>query len=158
MTVFALTALCVFGLDRLLKAVLTGVEAEALPGILRITTVYNTGTAMGLFGGSAALLLILASAGLMALMFLIARRRASSPVSSAALGAMFGGAFGNLWDRLFLGHVIDLFDFEFVRFYVFNFADAAIVAGCILCAVTLLFAEDRCWKGKSLDKNDQQDG
>ena len=158
MTVFAVTALCVFGLDRLLKAVLEGTEAEALPGILRITTVHNTGTAMGLFGQSASMVLILLAAVVMALLFFAARGRASSPVSRAALGAIFGGALGNLWDRLFLGYVIDLFDFEFVRFFFFFFADAAIIAGCVLCGLTLLFAEDRCWKGKDLDKNDQKNG
>ncbi len=157
MTAFYLAAVLVFAADRLLKHFLEGTEAPFLPGLLRITTVYNTGTAMGLLGDSAPVLLILLGAGLAGFLLWAARTRASSLLSRASLGAIVGGAAGNLWDRALFGHVIDLFDFEFVRFYVFNFADAAIVAGSVLCAVTLLFAEERCWKGKSLGQDHRKD-
>ena len=61
--------------------------------------------------------------------------RASSALVAVSLGLIIGGALGNGVDRLLYGAVVDfvLFhvpgaDSEF-RWYVFNLADAAIVAG-----------------------------
>ncbi len=60
-------------------------------------------------------------------------RRAASPVVAAALGLLIGGALGNALDRAIQGAVVDfvaLHAFGF-RWYVFNLADAAIVAGVV---------------------------
>jgi signal peptidase II len=60
-------------------------------------------------------------------------RRAASPWVAAALGLLIGGALGNALDRAIQGAVIDfvaLHAFGF-RWYVFNLADAAIVAGVV---------------------------
>ena len=54
---------------------------------------------------------------------------------------MLGGALGNLWDRLFLGYVPDMIEFLFVRFAVFNLADAGLVTGCALVMLALLRKE-----------------
>ena len=61
-------------------------------------------------------------------------------------GLMLGGAVGNLVDRLLYGYVIDLFELTFVRFYIFNGADVAIVTGAVLCAVSALWFEKQNWK------------
>jgi signal peptidase II len=52
-----------------------------------------------------------------------------------ALGLQLGGAFGNLMDRLRLGHVTDFIHFHF--WPVFNVADMSIVGGVILLAFTM---------------------
>jgi signal peptidase II len=63
--------------------------------------------------------------------------RASSMLVALALGLIIGGALGNGVDRLLYGAVVDFVLFhvprggsEF-RWYVFNLADAAIVAGVV---------------------------
>jgi signal peptidase II len=64
-------------------------------------------------------------------LFLFWLRRAGSKVVAAALGLLIGGALGNALDRALQGAVVDfvaLHAFGF-RWYVFNLADAAIVAG-----------------------------
>ena len=43
---------------------------------------------------------------------------------------MLGGAAGNLADRLLSGYVPDMIEFLFIRFAVFNVADACLVTGC----------------------------
>jgi signal peptidase II len=50
---------------------------------------------------------------------------------AASLGLIMGGAVSNALDRLILGGVADFFSFHAYGFYwyVFNIADAAIVAG-----------------------------
>ena len=64
-----------------------------------------------------------------------------SPLLTVALGLLFGGAIGNLIDRLRFGHVIDWVDTGLgsLRFYTFNVADAAIsIAVVLLIAMSLL--------------------
>ena len=47
------------------------------------------------------------------------------------------GALSNLWDRIFLGHIVDFIKFTF--WPAFNFADLLIVAGIFLLGWALLF-------------------
>src|SRR5207248_714303 len=59
--------------------------------------------------------------------------RAPSRLTAVALGLIIGGAVGNAIDRLAYGWVADfvlLHAFQF-EWYVFNLADAAIVAGVV---------------------------
>ncbi len=57
--------------------------------------------------------------------------RAESRLTAIALGAVIGGAVGNLIDRLRFGAVVDFVDAYAGawHWYVFNLADAAIVLG-----------------------------
>jgi signal peptidase II len=50
---------------------------------------------------------------------------------SIGLGLILGGAVGNLWDRIVLGHVVDflLFYWRSWSFPAFNLADSAITLG-----------------------------
>jgi signal peptidase II len=63
--------------------------------------------------------------------------RAETKLTALSLGLIIGGAFGNAIDRLAYGAVMDFvlfhIDTETIKFawYVFNLADAAIVAGVI---------------------------
>lgn len=82
-----------------------------------------------------------------ALIFIVVYLRKLGPekrVLSAALILVFGGAVGNLIDRLYLGYVID-----FIHWYVgsyswptFNVADSAITVGAVLLAIDTLFSKD----------------
>ena len=51
-----------------------------------------------------------------------------------ALSLILGGALGNLWDRIMLGHVVDFLDFHLSGYHwpAFNFADSAIFCGAFL--------------------------
>jgi signal peptidase II len=50
------------------------------------------------------------------------------------LALLLGGALGNLWDRLFLGYVVDFIDVYYGNWHwpAFNIADAAISIGAAL--------------------------
>jgi signal peptidase II len=71
----------------------------------------------------------LAAAGL----FILWLRRARSGLLAAALGFLVGGALGNAIDRAAYGAVVDFISLHALgwQWYVFNIADAAIVAGVI---------------------------
>ena len=62
-----------------------------------------------------------------------------SGMAAAGVSLMAGGALGNLIDRAALGYVRDLFELLFVKFYIFNIADVGVVAGAVLCGVSLLW-------------------
>lgn len=51
-----------------------------------------------------------------------------------ALSLILGGALGNLWDRIMLGHVVDFLDFHLNSYHwpAFNLADSAIFCGAFL--------------------------
>ena len=100
---------------------------------LDLTMVWNRGVTFGLFSGSgpwdrfALAGLAVVIVGALALWL----RRAESTLTAIALGAIAGGAVGNVADRLRHGAVVD-----FIRahafgwsWYVFNVGDAAIVCG-----------------------------
>ncbi len=95
---------------------------------LRFTT--NPGGAFGLFGSVPAL--FVAISVLVVLVVLIASRNLPSTAAAVGLGLVFGGALGNLTDRVvrgpgFSGEVVDFIDFHV--WPVFNLADSALVVG-----------------------------
>jgi len=62
------------------------------------------------------------------------RRQHANALVAAALALVLGGALGNLWDRLTLGHVIDFLQLHAAGYFwpAFNVADSAITVGVAL--------------------------
>ena len=132
--------------DWAVKAFLSDTEAVLIPGVIALRPARNTGMALGLLQGNA-LLIAGVSLALAALCIYLLRDIRVTGMGRFGLSLIAGGALGNLWDRLALGSVRDMFELLFVDFYVFNAADAAVVTGVILCAVSLLFRQ-RDWSKK----------
>ena len=116
---------------------------ESLPeiGPLVITHIGNTGSAFGLFTDQAFLLTLIAIVGLVVILFFFRYLPRTSILSSIALGLVFGGALGNLIDRVRIGHVTD---FIYVRLWgdvywpAFNIADSSISIGVVVLAIYLI--------------------
>ncbi len=138
-------ALIVCAIDQASKLWLLNVFDLANRGLVHITPfltfvlTWNTGISYGLFPQESDLgryvLLALKAAAVLVLWAWLAR--AELKLTALALGLIIGGAIGNAIDRVVYGAVVDfvLFhittkSFNFV-WYVFNLADAAIVAGVI---------------------------
>jgi len=100
-----------------------------------IVLVWNRGVSYGLFKQDSAagqwLLIGFALAASMALFLWLAHMQ--TRLSAVAVGLIIGGALGNAVDRVQYGAVADFFSFHVGAFnwYVFNLADAAIVAGVV---------------------------
>ena len=64
-------------------------------------------------------------------------RYAAQKLFCLSLSLILGGALGNLWDRITLGHVVDFLDFYIGSYHwpAFNVADAAIVVGAALLII-----------------------
>jgi signal peptidase II len=111
----------------------------ALTPFLDLVLVWNTGISYGLFQqegpvGRWALLAVKLVAVVLLWVWLA---RAGSRLAAVSLGLIIGGALGNAVDRLAYGAVADFVLFHITaatwsfRWYVFNLADAGIVAGVI---------------------------
>lgn len=65
-------------------------------------------------------------------------------IQNIAYSLVLGGAFGNLYDRIFYGYVVDFLDFDFPdiimnRWAIFNLADTFIVVAIFFLAVDTIF-------------------
>lgn len=110
-----------------------------IAGFFRITYVENRGIAFGMFQGSQWIVGVLTVLAVLLICWVLWKKLISHPMGVWSLVAVLGGALGNLIDRLLRGFVVDMFEPLFVRFAVFNVADAFLVCGGIVFAVYLVF-------------------
>ena len=106
-----------------------------------LTYVENTGSAFGLFQNANLFLLVVS---LLVLFLMIKWRKDILSLGSwAKYGYLmiFAGALGNIYDRIFLGHVVDFLDFHI--WPVFNVADSAICIGAGFIAFDILRAKKK---------------
>jgi signal peptidase II len=107
-------------------------RVDLLP-VLSFTFVQNQGVTFGLFkaGGEWGPLLLAAVAVAIVAALGLWLRRAESRLVAVSLGAIAGGAVGNITDRVRFGWVVDFIHLHVGgwSWYVFNIADAAIVCG-----------------------------
>lgn len=59
---------------------------------------------------------------------------------------IFGGAIGNLYDRIAFGYVRDFIKLDFMNFPIFNIADSFLCVGVFLFCIFLIFVEARSGK------------
>lgn len=151
-----LVAAGVVALDQAVKLWLLFVFNLELLAPVRVTpfldlvTVWNTGISYGLFPQSGKLgqWLLLGVKAIAAVLLSAWLVRAESRLTAVALGLIIGGAIGNAIDRVLYGAVFDFIllhittpNFTF-RWYVFNLADVAIVAGVIGLIYEVVFGRN----------------
>lgn len=113
-------------------------QVRLLP-VLDLTMVWNRGVTFGMLNGlgawSGPVIAVVALAIVVMLMLWL--RNATSAVTAIAIGAVAGGAVGNVMDRLRHGAVVDFIHAHVGAWswYVFNVADAAIVCGVIALVI-----------------------
>ena len=119
---------------------------EVIPGFFYLTHIRNTGGAFGLLAGEASrlrtgLFLAISCLALGVIFYLYTRIPPGKPWLNAGLAMTFGGALGNLIDRLRFGEVVDFLDFHIgtLHWPAFNVADSAISVGVGIFCFYLLF-------------------
>src|ERR1041385_9151435 len=122
-------------------------SVDVIPGVFRLTHVQNQGAAFGLFSDSpsewkVAMLILFSVAALAVVTALLWRNGNALNATAIALSLVFGGALGNLWDRVASGRVIDFLDFYVGAHHwpAFNIADSAIVVGALLLLSEIFLA------------------
>ena len=121
-------------------------SVRVLGDFFRLTYIYNPGAAFGLHLGpySRFIFLGLALVALVVLILMYRHTPASERVRLFAIGAIAGGALGNVIDRVRSAQgVVDFLDFGIgsLRWPVFNIADMAVTLGAVALLATL-WAED----------------
>jgi len=138
-------------LDRVSKLYIRSSYAQwdvtvVIPRIFNIVHAENPGAAFSMMASAPhsvrAVLLIGVSLVVMTIVGVMLWRlpKNSGALLSTSLALVFGGAFGNLWDRVFRGSVTDFLQ-VFIGSYefpAFNVADSAITIGAALLVIDLL--------------------
>jgi len=129
--------------DRLLKAAaessLQGLDDyPKLDGFIALHYIKNTGAAFGIFSGKTKLLALCTGIVLLAGFVLLMSGRIKSKLLFASAVLIISGGLGNLYDRVFVGYVVDYIELLFVSFAVFNFADCLITVGSTLIIIYII--------------------
>lgn len=147
-----LISVVVFTADRMTKTwvaahIALGDAIPVVPGVLRITHWTNEGAAFSLFANSSSphavrwgLVAFTIFAALIVLLAMI-RLGSRFTLTTIALALIFGGALGNVHDRVEYGSVVDFIEVHIFGYHWpdFNVADSAVVTGACLLLLDSLF-------------------
>lgn len=118
-------------------------SAPLLPGVVELLYIQNTGGGFSILAGHTWLLTILTAALMAGVAALMVKRVFPHPLAMWSMAAILGGGLGNLIDRVRLGYVVDMFNFQFMDYPVFNVADILVVCGTVCFAAYYLFLYDK---------------
>jgi signal peptidase II len=120
-----------------------------IDSIFHITHVRNAGGAFGIFNQGARawrlpFFLVVSCIAVGVLLAFVRRIQPGQRWLLVALGAILGGALGNLVDRMISGQVTDFLDIHWRGYYwpAFNVADSCITVGMVILLVYSLAARD----------------
>ena len=142
---FLLVSAVVVLFDRLSKMwidkhVLRGDFITVIPGVFRLSHVFNYGAAFSLFAESLSPAIVRKSLigfsviAVIVVLGMIWRIGKVFSVTGLALALILGGAVGNLYDRVRFSYVVDFLEVKIIHYHWpdFNVADSAIVVGACL--------------------------
>jgi len=121
----------------LVESALQPGESRTYTGFFNLVLAYNRGAAFSMLadasGWQRPFFIAIAVVAIGVVVWLLARHTGDR-VFCLGLMLILGGAMGNLWDRIVLGHVIDFLDFHAAGYHwpAFNVADSGITVGAIL--------------------------
>lgn len=161
---YILVAVIVILVDFLTKIIFADVDIPIINGVLRLLSQKNTGVAFSFLEGK--LILIISICVLFLILFSVGNHffKNQNKLYLISVGLIFGGAIGNLIDRIFLGYVRDFIYFELTNFAIFNVADSCLFIGVVLLAIYFLFIDKKFFgqnnktKNESSEKDNQNKG
>jgi len=138
-------------IDQLTKYAVTqnflyGAHENVFPG-LNLLLIHNTGAAFSFLSDAGGwqrwLFLTISLVVSIVLVVWLYRLKKPQFFLSLSLALVLGGAIGNLYDRIFLGYVIDFVDVYYKNYHwpVFNVADASITLGAVFLLLESLMVK-----------------
>lgn len=131
-------SLVVFALDQLTKYFVSANfqlhESKVIFSWFNLVLAQNTGAAFSFLANASGWqreFFIVLTIAITAVLLWMLKNNAGNRILSAALALVVGGAFGNLYDRVLHGYVIDFVQWHAAGYYwpAFNIADSAICVG-----------------------------
>ncbi len=136
--------------DQITKAVILDTMSlyqsfTVISGFFDITHIHNTGGAFGIFAEQNSILrnllfLFVSSVAVGFVLYFYHKTPKTHPLLATAFALIFGGAVGNLIDRVRIGKVVDFLDFYIGNWHwpAFNVADSAITVGVVIFVFHIL--------------------
>jgi signal peptidase II len=116
-----------------------------IAGFFDITHIRNPGGAFGLMSNMSPMIrtvvfLFISSLAVGLILYFYKKTPSSQPILATGFALIFGGAIGNLIDRIRFGNVVDFLDFYIGNLHwpAFNVADSAITIGITIFIFHLL--------------------
>ena len=129
-----------------------------IPGVLELTNIHNNGAAFSILQHAPHWIFVIFTLVFAAIaVFCLRRNVVHGKIGRWSVVLVLAGAVGNCIDRILSGYVVDMFNFLFVRFAVFNLADIFIVvAGIALCLHVIFYRGDGSEEGEPAPKTGAQ--
>ena len=119
---------------------------SVIPGFFNLTLIHNPGGAFGFLADADPIIrkivfLFVSFLAVALIFWYYLKTPESYPLLATAFAMIFGGAIGNLIDRIRTGKVVDFLDFYLGNLHwpAFNIADSAITIGIGIFILHLLF-------------------
>ena len=150
-TKLAIISGCVVIADQITKLLILNYLAfnhsiPVIAGFFNLTHIHNPGGAFGLMANLSPsvrtiIFLFISSLAVGLIFYFYKKTPQSHPWLAAGFALIFGGAIGNLIDRIRFGIVVDFLDFYIGKYHwpAFNIADSAISVGITIFVFHLLF-------------------
>lgn len=103
-----------------------------IDGFFHFTYVENRGAAFGMLQNKTCFFVLITFVVVGYMIYFTKKNKNIDKKLTFVLSIITAGAIGNLIDRIWLGFVVDMFDFRGIWQFVFNFADICVVVGGIL--------------------------
>lgn len=115
---------------------------EFIPGVLRLTNIHNYGAAFNILQNARWFLIAITFVFIIGIIVLMTQEIIHTKFGRWTMTMVLAGAIGNCIDRMLYGYVVDMFEFEFFTFPVFNVADIFItIFGILFCIHVVLHNE-----------------
>ena len=159
--IFIIVSIIVIAFDQITKWIIKSTmelhqTIRVIGDFFTISYILNSGIAFGLFDHNpspykAVLLIIISIVALGIILYIFFSLPKTVKVSVLAMGLIFGGAVGNMIDRIGRGSVVDFLDFDFPditikflgihmrRWPTFNVADSCVLVGIVLLLIIIIF-------------------
>lgn len=116
-----------------------GDSIPVIEGIFHITYILNPGAAFGILENQRLFFILIATIMILMTGYIYPLIPQKSKMLRLGVGMLFGGAVGNLIDRIRTGLVVDFFDFKI--WPIFNIADIFIVVGVGMIIIAMFYAD-----------------
>ena len=136
---FGVIVAVLLAINLISKYLTDGRFLTVIPRVLSFESHHNTGIAFSWFAGAGLWLIILTAVLIVSSIAVWWFYGRKSIYLSIAFALFIAGGLGNLYDRIFHGHVRDFIRFTFWQnFPIFNFADIFLTVGTILIIIYLI--------------------
>ncbi len=162
MIFYAIITAAIIAADQLVKAwaktsLMDVGTIPVIKDIFHLTYAENRGAAFSMLEGQRWFFIVLTSVMLVVIAVAFFKEFFKGIWGKTTLVFIFAGAVGNFIDRVWLGFVVDMFDFRLIDFPIFNVADIFLTVGAIMGIIYILFIDKDLFKEDKKVKNDDSE-